>query len=284
MNLREVKKKVKSVKNVKKITKAMQLVSAVKMKKAQQKAMQGKDYRDALKEAVQKVVNQSMEVESLYMAANSSAADKGLYIVISSDKGLCGGFLGGLHKKILTDTNVKADGYITVGKKASQFIASLKGDIVADFEAKNLTNRVSAILGLAIDYFKEGKCKEVYVLYNKFISTLKLEPVMEKIFPLSMEKLEESLDENGSIYKIEPDPKFIFDQVLRDYIEEKLRGALLSSEAAEHSARMIAMKNATDNANEVIYNLTLVGNKLRQENITNELLDMITAKESVDAS
>jgi F-type H+-transporting ATPase subunit gamma len=107
---------------------------------------------------------------------------------------------------------------------------------------------------------------------------------MEKIFPLSMEKLEESLDENGSIYKIEPDPKFIFDQVLRDYIEEKLRGALLSSEAAEHSARMIAMKNATDNANEVIYNLTLVGNKLRQENITNELLDMITAKESVDAS
>lgn len=282
MNLREVKKKVKSVKNVKKITKAMQLVSAVKMRKAQEKAKKGEPYRKELKEAIQRVVSSSGDVESPFLSEQQEAAQKNVYIIITSDKGLCGSFLSGIQKLIINQTNVKHDEYIMVGKKGSQFIASVKGDMIADFEAQDLTTRVSAILGLAIHQFIEKKCKKVYMVYNRFISTMKSEPEIEQLFPVPKIQIQEETTQVKSDYLIELAPEIIFDQVLRDYLEEKLRGALISSEAAEHSARMIAMKNATDNANDVIYNLTLIGNKLRQEKITNELLDMVTAKQSVE--
>lgn len=282
MNLREVRKKVKSVSNVKKITKAMQLVSAVKMRKAQEKAKNGEPYRKELTAAVQRVVSTSKTIESPFLTEQQGAQAKNLYIIISSDKGLCGSFLTTIQKMVINQTQVHNDEYITIGKKGSQFVASVRGKIIADFEARDLTTRVSAILGMAIEQFLEKKCKRVYVMYNKFISTMKSEPEAEQIFPVPPFALEEKNQVAQSDYTIEPPPEVIFDQVIRDYMEEKLRGALISSEAAEHSARMIAMKNATDNASDVIYNLTLVGNKLRQEKITSDLLDMITAKESVD--
>jgi F-type H+-transporting ATPase subunit gamma len=281
MNLREVKKKVKSVSNVKKITRAMQLVSAVKMKKAQEKARNGEPYRRELKEAIQRVVSSSSELDSPFLFDQEKAQEKNLYIIISSDKGLCGSFLSSIQKMIIQQTDPATDEYLTVGKKGSQFIAAVRGKIIADFEAHDLTTRVSAILGLAIEQFLGKQCKRVYVIYNRFVSTMTMEPEKEQIFPVPKEQLQKETKAESD-YIIEPPPNVIFDQVLRDYLEEKLRGALISSEAAEHSARMIAMKNATDNANDVIYNLTLVGNKLRQEKITSELLDMVTAKESVE--
>lgn len=282
MNLREVKKKVKSVSNVKKITKAMQLVSAVKMKKAQEKARNGEPYRNELTEAVQRVVSASPDLESPLLLNQEGAQEKNLYIIISSDKGLCGSFLTSIQKMIIQKTDPKNDEYITIGKKGSQFIAMVRGRIIADFEAHDLTTRVSAILRLAIGEFLDKKCKNVCVMYNRFISTMRSEPELEQIFPVPTAQFEKHQKGAQSEYTIEPAPNTIFDQVLRDYLEEKLRGALISSEAAEHSARMIAMKNATDNATDVMYNLTLIGNKLRQEKITNELLDMVTAKESVE--
>lgn len=282
MNLREVKKKVKSVKNVKQITKAMQMVSAVKMRKAQQQAQEAEPYRVHLEQAIQKIVGDVTPDDSPLLQGQKEKNGKNLYIIVSANKGLSGAFLPGLYRKILSTCNVPKDDFITLGKKGTLFLASLNGDVIADYTAAHLTMQTSAVLHMAIEKFLSGMYGEVHVVYNKFISTMRSEPTIEKMLPI--DGLLDTQQETHTLdmYRIEPTPQEIIDSVLRDYLETKLRTAIMSSEAAEHSARMIAMKSATDNAQEVIESLTSTANKLRQERITNELLDMITAKESVE--
>ena len=148
---------------------------------------------------------------------------------------------------------------------------------------------VFPLFEVALNKFIDKTYDEVILFYNQFISTLSSNPVKKIILPVSFneeQNTEEAVKslEKSSEYLIEPDPKQIIDSLLKSYVEEKLRFAFIQSEAGEHSLRMIAMKNATDNATDVIYNLTMVRNKVRQEKITSELLDMITAKESVEST
>ena len=161
------------------------------------------------------------------------------------------------------------------------------GNILADFSEGVAQIQVSAIFEFVLNkYLLENTYRSVSVVYNRFITTLRSETMIEKLLPFTMNAPTDSEEETTSQneYLIEPSPEAIIDQLLKSYLEDRIRGAIISSEAVEHSMRMMAMKNATDNAQDVIYNLTLVGNKLRQEKITNELLDMITAKESVEAN
>jgi len=286
MNLRQIRKKIRSVSNVKKITRAMELVSAIKMRKSQQKAIEGKPYRELLSFIIEKIVASGLEKSySPLLSLANPAAQKELIIFISSNKGLCGGFNFNLFRFLVKEVDFKKTDFITIGAKGSIFIEKMGGKVIADFSSSYQEDRVSAVFKTVLDLFFKGEYQNVYLVYNRFINTIKSEPVKRKILPISVDENKFQLKENKSSigeYLVEPSPEKIFDSVLRSLVEEELRQALIDSEAAEHSARMMAMKNATDNAQDVIYNLTLLRNRVRQEKITYELLDMVTAKESVE--
>ena len=283
MNVRQVGKKIKSFGNVKKITNAMQLVSAVKMKKAQLAAQDGRPYQELLEEAIHNLTKKGGAVESVYLTKPNDKNTKKLMIVVTSNKGLCGAFNFNLIRSIQKDIQ-KDSTFITIGKKGTVLISHLGGSVLADFSSSSLLDSVSAVFQLALDGYLKGTYSEVVLVYNKFISTLKSEPVVKTILPVSIKGTHDDKNVMEADYTVEPSPQVVLDALLKSFIEEQIRFAIVESEAGEHSARMVAMKNATDNAANVIYNLTLLKNKLRQQSITYELLDMITAKESVESN
>ena len=278
---------MKSVSNVKKITKAMQMVSAVKMRKSQAAALEGRTYNEHLDNIIRRISGSISKDTSILLTENDTS-HKTLVIFVSSNKGLAGSFHASLDRLVLKTIDDSHD-YITIGKKASGFLARTGGHVIADFSEGTALSRISAVFDLTVEKFTAGEYKEVILVYNKFISTSRYETVSQLLLPLTVESVtsevqaEESHKETFIDYLIEPPPDKIIDPLLRSYVEAQIRSAVLSSEAAEHSSRMIAMKNATDNATDVIYSLELLGNKLRQGKITAELLDMITAKESVES-
>lgn len=281
MNLRQLRKKIRSINNVKKITHAMELVSAAKMKKSQQEAIESKPYQEML-EAVIKRISFALDPKFSDLL-KENFAEKKLIILISSNKGLCGSFnynlFSFLLKKISLEDLEKYE-FISLGKKGSIFINQIKKSLVADFSSKKPILMVPAIIDFVLKKFLSKEYSEIFIVYNKFISAFKLEPTIEKLLPIK--EINNQVEKLAEDYLIEPSPEKIIDSLLKNFIETKLNYAVISSEAGEHSARMMAMKNATENADELIYNLTLTSNKVRQEKITNELLDMITAKESVE--
>ncbi|MBI3366773.1 ATP synthase F1 subunit gamma [Candidatus Roizmanbacteria bacterium] len=285
MNIRQARKKIKSVGNVRKITKAMQLVSAVKMKKAQQLALEGEPYQMHLEAMIKRIIlNVDPNYSKLLSTPKESVRKKDLAIVIASNKGLCGGFNMNLFRFIIKNTAMKNTDFAIVGKKAN-LLPRFSASIIADYSSNYPLDGVSAIFNLALTKFLEHTYSRVYLFYNNFISMLRVDPVKDTLFPLTLQLTKEVEEKDpSSVYLIEPSPAEIINPLLYSYIEQKIQHAIIQSEAGEHSSRMIAMKNATENANDVIYNLTMLRNKLRQEKITNELLDMVTAKESVEAS
>ena len=283
MNIRSVRKKIKSVANVKKITRAMQLVSAVKMRKSQLAALEAAPYQDTLTGIVSRVSTRMDASASNLMIPGH--ASRRLAILVMTNKGLCGAFNMNLMRYIMSEPEIKNTDFITIGKKATMFAAKMRGEVLADYSTagQDILASVPAIINQVISLFTASQTAQVTVYYNKFVSALKYEPTYELLLPAS--KISSGLaKEAAGDYMMEPRGAEIIDFLIRTYIEERLRYVILQSEAGEHSARMVAMKNATDNATELIYNLTAVRNKLRQQKITYELLDMITAKESVESN
>ncbi len=283
MNLRQVRKKIRSISNVKKITKAMQLVAAVKMKRAQQFAVEGRPYQESINAMLGKLLPNIDKEFSPLLKKQAEESGRRLIVLFTANKGLCGAFNMNIFRLLLKENLLENADFIAVGKKGALFISSRGSQIIADFSTAVAIDEVSALFQLIKQYFLEGKYSTVHLIYNKFISTLRSEPVNEILLPVTIDVPPQDLQQREREYLIEPSPKQLFEMLLENYLAEKIRSAILNSEAAEHSSRMIAMKNATDNANDVIYNLTLLRNKLRQQKITYELLDMITAKESVES-
>lgn len=295
MNLRQVRTKIKSVGNVKKITKAMQMISAIKMRKAQAEAIEGRPYQETLTEMIQKVTQRVDVSNSPLLQVKADAKNKRLVIFVSSNKGLAGTFHTNLARFLFKQIELEKCEFVAVGKKGATLVNGAGGTVIAEYSEKYPVSAVSAVFELALTKFLSGDYNQVSVVYNKFISTLRSETVEEVLLPFKLEirstksetnakteTHEENNMMNSTEYLIEPSAAEIIEPLLKSYIEEKIRSAIMNAEAVEHSSRMIAMKNATDNANDVIYNLTLLGNKIRQGKITGELLDMITAKESVE--
>lgn len=284
MNIRAVRKKIKSVSSVKKITGAMEMVSVIKMKKAQNAAIESKPYQENLEEIIKETTARVEEVTSVLLKKPDVNLKKELSIVISTNKGLCGSYNFNLYRFLLKNSDTENHDFIILGKKGALFLNKIGGNIVADFSMGHALNNVSAIFKLAMDGFLKNQYRQVNIFYNKFISTLSNTPVKEVLLPISYRtENEKVVEKKGTEFMIEPSPAELMDHLLRSYVEEKIRNCIIQAEAGEHSSRMIAMKNATENAENVIYNLTLLRNKIRQEKITNELLDMMTAKESVES-
>lgn len=285
MNLRQTRKKIKSVTNVKKITKAMQMISAIKMKKAQATAIDGRPYDEELRKLIKRVIPKvNSKYSPLLQSTEKNTASKKLAIVISSNKGLCGGFNINLFRFIASNIDFKETDFLIIGKKAS-YLGRLGGNITADFSSNNPLNNISAVFSLSLEKFLKHEYTEIDLFFNRFVSIVKSEPTKIRLLPVKvdLEKDKANIEYSKKEYTIEPSADKIIDPLLKSYVQEMIKNAIIESEASEHSSRMMAMKNATDNATDVIYNLTLLRNKIRQQNITYELLDMVSAKESVNS-
>jgi len=284
MNIRQVRKKIKSVSNVKKITKAMQLVSAIKMKKAQEQAVAGKSYRDNLEKIIWRLTSNLSPELSPLLSVSGQTRKKQLVILVSSNKGLCGAFNFNLFRFTAKEFKFEEVDFISIGKKAAMFVSRMGGKVVADFSEGNLLESVSAIFQTVLQLFLEDKYQEIVIAYNRFVNTIRYEPEKKVLLPVILEDVQKTDFPIHGEYVVEPSPEQIIDSLLRSFVEGGIRSAIIESNASEHSARMIAMKNATENAEDVIDNLIFLRNKIRQEKITYELLDMITAKTSVESS
>lgn len=258
------------------------------MKKAQKLALEGRLYKEALEKIIKKAISKLDNKYSSLLSHehNKEEVKKDLYIVISSNKGLCGSFNYYLLNFLSKNSNFNSDSYLVLGKKAADFLSRIKANVIADFSEQNpFIDNVSPVFELILKKYLEKDFLNIYIVYNKFISTSKFETKKEKILPIENidefnEEVKEEKIQKENTYLIEPSPEEIVDSVLKDLVKEKIKSSILNSEAAEYSARMLAMKNATDSATDIIDTLKLEGNKLRQNGITNELLDMISALQS----
>jgi F-type H+-transporting ATPase subunit gamma len=285
---RDIRRRIKSVKNTAQITKAMQLVAAAKMKKAQDQASNGRAYAELMNKILVSL-KESAE-EGVHPYFSEGKGNKTLVLVIATDKGLCGALNTNLIKKVI---NTKIEGeveFITIGRKAAQGLSRLRKTLIADFPIKDPAKfvEIRSVGKFLQEKFLTGEYKTVLVAFNNFINTVLQVPSVEQILPVNPVTLggKRGFDETSKEinpadlpqYTFEPSAAVVFETVLPQYVNGTLYQMLLEARASEHSSRMVAMKNATDNAKQMLKDLSLEYNKLRQAAITNELLEITTAK------
>lgn len=288
--IRSIKKRIKSAKNISQITKAMQMVSASKMRKAQDAAVSAKPYQEKIFEAVETLsagVNRDMHD----LLAEGNEKGKTLVVLISTNKGLCGGLNTTLFRQVTKwfDRTNDID-YVSLGKKSQHYCVRSKQNLIAHFANDDFLEVAQPVTELFTQNFINGTYKEVYIVYNQFINSLSQKPARTRVLPIEIAHEKKEIDTTGEgtlddgllEFLIEPSPARVLDALLPHYVEVQVRAAILEAAASEHSARMIAMKNATDNAKSLIGDLTLAYNRLRQERITYEISDMVTARLSVE--
>lgn len=283
---RDIRRRIKSVKNTAQITKAMQMVAASKMRRAQQAALSGRPYAELMNKVLAEVSSGAGEFS--HPLIEQGSGEKRALIVISSDKGLCGGLNSNLFREA-SKAPKESTVFISAGRKASQFLARTKRDLAAEFSYKDAPQfaEARAISKMAQDMFLKGEVSGVDVLFTNFISTLVQKPEIKTFLPIGEiqgieagvdgESSEKALEKGNTEFLFEPNPQDVFGNLLPHYLNFQMYQYLLESKASEHSARMVAMKSATDNAQQLIKDLTLEFNKLRQSMITNELLEITSA-------
>ncbi len=287
-NIRRIRRRIQSARNIAQITKAMELVAASKMRKAQNAAISGKLYAEKIYEMVLRL-SAKVEISSHPLLTRpKTLTGKRVIIFISTNKGLCGGLNSNLfrfHDRTYAD--VRKLSYITCGSKGATHVVRLQGELLADFSpVVPFTGNVPAVTELARTRYLTGTFDGVDIVFNEFVSVLRQTPRRKTILPLTLEHVnteQGNTDKNSSKdILIEPNIPEVFDALLPHYLENQIRDAILQAQASEHSARMIAMRNATDNAIALTDELTLMYNKARQEKITYEISDMVTARLAVE--
>jgi F-type H+-transporting ATPase subunit gamma len=283
---RDIRRRIKSVKNTAQITKAMQMVAASKMRKAQQAALAGRPYATLMNDVLAEVTYHAGDFTHPLMEKREG--DKRAIILVSTDKGLCGALNSNLMREAAKFDKASSI-YITAGRKGSQFIARTKRQLAAEFTYKDapLFSEARAISKFARDLFLKGEVERVDILFTNFISTLNQKPEVFPLLPVGQIKgvvagvhghaMEEKLLKGATEFLFEPSVEDVFGALLPHYLNFQVYQILLEAKASEHSSRMVAMKNATDNAKQLIKDLTLEYNKLRQANITRELLEITSA-------
>jgi F-type H+-transporting ATPase subunit gamma len=283
---RDIRRRIRSVKNTSQITKAMQMVAASKMRKAQQGALASRPYASLMNEVLGEVLHYTTDFQDPLMEKRNGG--KRGVIIISTDKGLCGAMNSNLLReaaKMDKDNTV----FITAGRKAAQFIHRTKRHLAAEFTYKDTPTfaEARAISKFARDMFLNGEVDRVDVLYTNFISTLSQKPDLFPLLPLGEIKgvtagvgkrgEAEQLTSGVAEFLFEPSAEHVLGAMIPHYLNYQIYQLLLEAKASEQSARMVAMKNATDNANQLVKDLTLEYNKMRQAAITKELLEITTA-------
>ena len=284
-NTRDIRHRIKSIRNTAQITKAMQMVAASKMRKAQQHALEGRPYAALMNKVL--VSLQKRTNPQLHPLLEVRPLRKELILIISTDKGLCGALNTNLFREAANFDQTKTV-FVVSGKKARQFIARTKRELLADFELKDSPSFVESkpLSKFCLEKFLRREADKVSVLFTHFINTISQRAVVHTLLPISSfdlpkgvstEEANEDLDPMLG-YVFEPKAEELLGVVLPYYIQFQVFQMILDARASEHSARMVAMKNATDNAEQFIKDLTLEYNKMRQAGITTELLEIATAQ------
>jgi F-type H+-transporting ATPase subunit gamma len=283
---RDIRRRIKSVKNTAQITKAMQMVAASKMRRAQQAALAGRPYAELLNRVLAEVTHHAGDFEHPLMAERE--VKKRAVILVSTDKGLCGSLNSNLLReaaKFDTATTL----FVAVGRKGSQFLARTRRQLAAEFTYKDVPQfgEARAIVKFVVDLFIKEEVDHVDVLYTNFISTLTQKPQTRTLLPVGEITASAAgvhghnepapLLKGATEFLFEPSPTLVFEALLPHYLNYELYHLLFEAKASEHSARMVAMKNATENAQQLIKDLTLDFNKMRQASITKELLEITSA-------
>ena len=285
-NTQDIRRRIKSIRNTAQITKAMQMVAASKMRKAQQHALAGRPYSQLLNRVL--VSLESRTDPLLHPLLQVRPLHKELVLIVSTDKGLA----GALNTNVMREAGnfaVDQTVFVTTGRKARQFVARTRRELLADFELKDAPTilETKAISKFCVEKFLHGEVDKVTVLYTHFVNTISQRPVAQTLLPISplaFEAEAEKLTPNDGAkdpmleYIFEPSAQAVLDFMLPYYVQYQVFQMILDARASEHSARMVAMKNATDNANPFIKDLTLEYNKMRQASITTELLEIATAQ------
>jgi len=284
---RDIRRRIKSVKNTAQITKAMQMVASSKMQKAQHAALQGRPFAAMARDLITHLADDAREISHPLMEVRP--VKKRAVIVISTDKGLCGALNSNLFREV-AKFEPAATEFIAVGRKAAQFLHRAKRKLVAEFGYHDhpTYSDAQAISKCAQELFVKGVVEEVVVIYTRFINTLSQRP--DKKIVLPMVPVEEAKPETGSEvvvepgerphydFLFEPDAATVIDRLMLYLMDFRIAQLLFEAKASEQSSRMVAMKNATDNAGQLIKDLTLEYNKLRQASITKELLEISSAQ------
>ena len=289
-NTQDIRRRIKSIRNIGQLTKAMQMVAASKMRKAQSLALAGRPYASLMNRVL--VSLQQRTDPMLHPLLRVREVKKELVVVISSDKGLAGALNTNLLREAAEFDSTKTS-YVVAGRKARQFLLRTRREILADFELKDAPafSETKAITKFCIEKFLSGEVDKVSVLYTHFVNTVSQRPVVRTLLPISNFELSRgstdpsAKESNDPMigYVFEPNEETVLDAVLPYYLHYQVFQMILDARASEHSARMVAMKNATDNAQQFIKDLTLEYNKMRQASITTELLEISTAQMAVGA-
>ncbi len=282
-----IKRRIKSVNNTRQITRAMQLVAASKMKRAQDRALAGRDYAMLLARMMHVAISHSDDIQHPMMEARP-VKKRGI-LSITSDKGLCGALNGNLFRLL---SEIKDDcNFVNVGRKGKQYLSRTGRNLVADFPVSDKAQyaEIRPIVEYMINAFLEGEIDTVEIAFPRFVNTMVQEPMILKILPmvdlndclaqLKLKDEDNTLDatQDEREIKYEPDVQTILSELPALFVKQQIHQFILSAKASEHSARMVAMKSATDNASELADNLTLKFNKARQAAITQEIVELAAA-------
>lgn len=282
---KEIRTKIKSIQNTQKITKAMEMVAASKMRKAQERMAAARPYANKMRNVIGHLANAHPEYKHPYLIDRE--VKRVGYIVVSSDRGLCGGLNINLFKAIVnsmqewSDKGVDID-VCTIGKKAASFFSRVGGNIVSELSSIGDAPRAHELIGsvkVMLDAYDEGKIDRVYLVFNDFVNTMTQEAHIEQVLPLE-QKADEELEYHWD-YIYEPNAKDVLDALLMRYVESLVYQGVVENIACEMSARMIAMKSASDNAGDIIDELQLVYNKARQAAITQEISEIVSGAAAV---
>ena len=279
-NAREITTKIRSVQNTRKVTRALEMVSASKIRKSQDLMNASRPYASMMRRVVGHLSKANPEYRHPFTVEREETHNVG-YIIVSSDRGLCGGLNNNLFKLLLADINEWREKgaevqLVTLGKKAQQFFKRVKIKIAAhatDLGEKPQVEDLIGVIKVMLDAYREAELDRLYIVYNDFVNTMVQKPRIEQLLPLPETEDEEVRDIWDYIY--EPDAEALLNEVLVRYIESLVYQAVLENLASEHAARMVAMKSASDNASNLIDDLKLVYNKARQAAITQEISEIV---------
>jgi len=277
---REIKTKIKSVQNTRKVTRALEMVSASKIRKAQDRMKSSRPYARLMRQMIGHIAKANSEYVHPFLQGRDEVKRVG-YIIVSTDRGLCGGLNSSMFRRILADMRewqskgVEVD-VVCIGQKGTAFFRRLKVNMLASVSHLGEQVHVDQLVGVIkvmLDAYSAGNCDRVFLCYNDFINTMAQKPRQDQLLPLPPSDDIDSQHDWDYIY--EPDAQTVLDNVLTRYVESLVYQSVLENQASEHAARMVAMKAASDNATKLIGTLNLVYNKARQAAITQEISEIV---------
>ncbi|MDN5250547.1 F0F1 ATP synthase subunit gamma [Betaproteobacteria bacterium LSUCC0117] len=285
---KEIRGKISSVENTKKITKAMEMVAASKMRKAQDRMRAARPYAEKVRQIAANLSRANPEYTHAFMRTNADAKAVG-FIVVTTDKGLCGGMNTNILRAVtLKIKELQAQGkkimVVAIGSKGLGFMNRAGAEVVAQATGLGDTPHLDTLIGpskVLFDAFAAGELSEVHLCFTRFVNTMRQEATVEQLLPLSASDLESSAPQHSWDYMYEPEPTVVIDDLMLRYVEAQVYQGVAENMASEQSARMVAMKAATDNAGTVISDLKLVYNKTRQAAITKELSEIVAGAAAV---